>query len=72
MRAAGHYKLWVENNEVRNTGPTPFSVRLTLDGSVEDKHFDDCQELEEVMCFAFDIAESGRGLRRTGSGAGRG
>lgn len=58
----GHYRLWVENNEVRNHGPTPFSVRVTtIDGTVEDRHFDDCQEFEEVVCFEWDVVNDAKG-----------
>ena len=51
----GHYKFWVENNEHREDGDTPYSVRLTKDGESEDKHFDDLEEYDEATAFEFDL-----------------
>lgn len=51
---AGTYRIWVENNTARNGGPTPFVVRLTMDGKSQDKEFDDVRELESVDVFNFE------------------
>jgi tetratricopeptide (TPR) repeat protein len=51
---AGHYKIWVENNQDRTDGPTAFTVRLTKDGQVEEKTFTDLEEYDEQLCFEFD------------------
>ena len=51
----GHYKFWVENNEHRVDGETPYSVRLTKDGSSEDKHFEDLEEYDEATAFEIDV-----------------
>eukprot|EP01043_Picozoa_sp_COSAG02_P071711 COSAG02_NODE_13217_length_1425_cov_0.748869_1_plen_357_part_00 len=56
---AGHYKIWIENNQKR-TGvgeSTPFTVRLTKQGEVIEKTFDDLEEYEEQPCFEFDLEE---------------
>ena len=55
---AGHYKVWVENNQERKEcGSTPFTVRLTNRGEVTEKTFDDLEEYEEQPCFEFDLQE---------------
>jgi len=51
----GKYKFWVENNAVRTVGLTPFAVRLTREGEVEEKTFDDCVEYEEITVFELDM-----------------
>lgn len=51
----GIYKIWVENNEVRNDDPTPFTVRLTKDGKSEEITFEDAEEFEEYACFEFEV-----------------
>jgi|EP01043_Picozoa_sp_COSAG02_P035245 hypothetical protein len=51
----GSYKFWVENNAVRTQEPTPFVVRLTREGEVEEKSFDDCAEYEEITAFVVDM-----------------
>lgn len=51
---AGKYRIWVENNTARNDGPTPFVVRLTMDGTSQDKEFHDVREMESVDVFIFE------------------
>lgn len=59
--AAGHYRVWVENNHRRarrgeNTVmETPYTVRLTIDNETTEKVFQDIDEYEEVVAFEFDI-----------------
>jgi len=53
----GHYKFWIENNQERGDTPTPFTVRLTKNGQVEEKTFTDLEEFEEQICFEFDLDE---------------
>ncbi len=49
----GIYRIWVENNTARNDGPTPFVVRLTMDGKSQEKEFPDVRKLESVDVFSF-------------------
>jgi len=51
----GHYKFWVENNQERDDQPTPFTVRLSKNGQVEEKTFADLEEYDEEVCFEFDL-----------------
>lgn len=51
----GRYRFWVENNTARTQEPTPFVVRLTREGELEEKSFSDCEEYEEVNVFELDM-----------------
>lgn len=55
---AGKYRIWVENNTARNDGPTPFVVRLTMDGHSQEKQFPDVRELESIDVFTFERAQT--------------
>lgn len=56
---AGKYRIWVENSMARNDGPTPFVVRLTMDGTSQDKEFHDVREMESVDVFNFERGQLG-------------
>ena len=51
----GRYKFWVENNTSRTQEATPFTVRLTKEGELEEKSYDDCEEYEEITVFEVDM-----------------
>jgi hypothetical protein len=52
----GHYKFWVEAVDMdRAAAPTPFVVRLTKEGTSQDKTFPDLEEDDEQIVFEFDL-----------------
>ncbi len=45
----------MENNQERDDQPTPYTVRLSMNGQVQEQTYTDLEEYDEQVCFEIDM-----------------